>query len=252
MRDGGFMKEYSPMASWYSTLRADAMYYHAAMTSHAAARGALQGIEKAKNDFSSLRKKEKRILDKHKGDTLKAYDELEPLYITMESAEHVIGAAYGPYLQNIAITHILCCTSAEAHINMVAKEKLKGIYRDHFEKISLEGKWLLLPKILGRSGFDQGSEPFQSFSVLVNHRNKLMHFKEQKEKWKWISDGVPSFLEKLGLSLHAAEDSLKSVRDMILMLSEIMGWERPYWLRKGYDNLPQDIVTNFFDIEIKQ
>jgi hypothetical protein len=94
------------------------------------------------------------------------YDELEPIYIQMEGAEFDIGSAYGPYMQHIALTHILCATAAEAHINVVAKGRLKGKFKDNFEKISLEGKWLFLPKILGKAGFDQGAEPFQSFSKL--------------------------------------------------------------------------------------
>jgi hypothetical protein len=170
----------------------------------------------------------------------------------MESAEYNIGSAFGPYLQHIAITHILCTTAAEAHINMVAEEQLTGKHREHFNKIPLEGKWLFLPKILGKAGFDPGAEPFQSFSTMIKHRNMLVHYKGQREEWRWISEGEPSFLEKLGLSLREAERSLTAVKEIILALSDMIGRERPYWLRKRYDDLPPDIVTNFFEIEIKK
>lgn len=235
--------------TWYTTLRIDSMYFHAAKISYAAAKQALTGIEKARKDFELLRQEELDILDKYNGDPLKAYDELEPLYIQMESAEYKIGSAYGPYLQHIAMTHILCTTATEAHINMIAKEQLRGKHREYFDKIPLEGKWLFLPKILGKPGFNPGTEPFQSFSMMIKYRNMLVHYKGQREEWRWISEGEPSFLEQMGLSLREAQRSLNTVKEIILALSDMIGRKRPYWLRKRYDELPPDIVTNFFEIE---
>jgi len=240
-----------PQYIWYTTLLLDAMYYHAAKLSFNAAKKALKGIGIAKKRFAELKQKEEDILDRHDGDSYKAYDELEQIYIQMDHVEHDIGAAYGPYLQQIAITHILCVTSAETHINVVAKEKLRGKYWKHFERITLEGKWLFLPKIIGSSSFDQGAEPFQSFSKLIKYRNDLIHYKGIKEEWEFLSRGKPKFLKTLGLSLTEARSSLKTIRNIILALSDMIGNDPPYWLRKGYDDLPSDIVTNFFDIELK-
>jgi len=199
-----------------------------------------------------LRSEEEEILESHGGDSSEAYDELEPIYIQMGNAEYDIGAAYGPYFQNIALTHILCLTAAEAHINIIAKENLKGKFRDNFERISIEGKWLFLPKILGKTTFDQGAEPFQSISTLIRHRNELVHYKARKEAWEGFEQGMPKFLGKLGLSLRDARRSLKAVKGMILELSRIIEKEPPYWLREGYDDLPQDIATNFFEIKIEK
>ena len=63
---------------------------------------------------------------------------------------------------------------------------------------------------------------------------------------------MPKFLEKLGLSLKEARRSLKVVREMIIELSKLIKTTPPYWLREGYDELPPDIVTNFFEIEIEK
>lgn len=235
-----------------TTLLVDAMYFNAAQENFKAANAGRKNIEKANRSFARLRAKENQILEKHHSDSFSAYDELEPLYIQMEGAEYSIGAAYGPQMQHLALTHILCAAAAEAHINQISKEELTGNVRDHFEKVSLEGKWLFLPKMLKGCCFDQGSEPFQSFSKLIKYRNALVHYKGKREYWEGFEQGEPNFLTTLGLSLQEAGRSLKSVVGMILELSKMMSKEPPYWLRKDYDKLSSDIVTNFFEITIEQ
>lgn len=238
--------------SWSTTLQIDAMYFHAAKNCCEAASSTLENIDKAKNAFADLRNEEAEILERYDNDSWKAYDDLEPIYIQMENAEFDIGAAYGPYLQNIALTHILCVTAAEAHINIIAKARLEGKFRDNFEKISIEGKWLFLPKILGNTTFNQGAEPFQGFSELIRYRNELVHYKGRKESWEGFEQGMPKFLDKLGLFLTNARKSIKAVRGMILEISKMINQQPPYWLREGFDDLPPDIVTNFFEITIEK
>lgn len=237
--------------SWSTTLLVDAMYFHAARKCYETAEQALKGIDNSRKYFEKLRNKEAIIIERYDND-LRAYDKLEPIYIQMEGAEYRIGAAYGPYLQNIAITHILCATAAEAHINGIAKGKLKGKFKEIFEKISLEGKWLFLPKILGKITFNQGSEPFQSFSKLIKYRNELIHYKGRSEKWEGFEYGEPKFLERLGLSLTEASNSLKTIRGMIIEISRLIENDPPHWLRNGYDGLPDDITTNFFDVVVER
>jgi hypothetical protein len=227
------------------------MYFHAAKKCYFSAKASLNGIVKARKAFMDLRNEESKILERYNGDYEEAYSELELIYIQMDNAEHDIGAAYGPYFQNIALTHILCTTTAEAHINLIAREQLKGKFRNIFEKLPLEGKWLFLPKILGKNTFDQGSEPFQSFSKLIRYRNKLIHYKGKEEEWKSFEYGMPRFLDDLGLSLEKAEQSIKSVKEMILNLSKLIDISPPYWLRDGYDDLSEDIVTNFFETKVE-
>ena len=228
------------------------MYYHAAQKNFKAAKRGSKEIEKAEKGFARLRAKEKRILDKHSNEPLGAYNELEPVYIQMEGAEYDIAAAYGLQIQYLALVHILCAAAAEAHINQIAKEELTGKFRDQFEKVSLEGKWLFLPKMLGGSSFDQRSEPFQSFSMLIKYRNALVHHKSKKENWEGFEQGPPKFLHTLGLSLQEADRSVRSVRLMFIELSKIIKRKPPYWLRDGYDKLPTDITTNFFEIVLER
>ena len=228
------------------------MYFHAAQTSYRAAKSALKGIGQARKDFADLRKEEAAILGKHDSHYWSAYDELESTYIQMDNSQHGIGAAYGPYLQNIAITHILCTMVTEAHINVIAKEELEGRYWENFDRLRLEGKWLLLPRILGMEGFDQGAEPFQSFSKMTKYRNDLVHYKGKREEWEFLDTVKPNFLNRLGLSLPEARSSLGTVKKLISTLSKLIDRDPPYWLREGYDELPQGIVTNFFDVGVER
>ena len=243
-------KSYS-LPSFSSSLLLDAMYYHAARKHYLAAKSSVAGIRKARQRFINLRNEEELFLQKYSNSKEK-YDKLEPIYIKMESVEHNIGAAYGPYLQHIALTHILCTTAAEAHINVIAKSVFKGRSKDIFERISLEGKWLFFPKIIGQSGFEQSSDLFLNFSKIIKYRNELVHYKGHKEKWEGLEYGEPKFLGKLGLTIGEARKSLEIIKLMFLELAKIININPPYWLRKGYDNLPEEIIMNFFSIDIEK
>lgn len=247
----GSYKDLSP-PTWSTTLSIDAMYFHSAKGCYKVAKVSLKDIGKARKAFANLRNEEADILGRYDGDSYKAYDELEPIYIQMDGAEYNIGAAYGPYLQNIALTHILCATALETHVNLIAKGHLKGKFKDNFEKISIEGKWLFLPIIIGKPTFNQGAEPFQSFGKLIKYRNELVHYKGRRESWSTFEEGVPKFLDKLGLSLRKARRSIWAVREMILELSKKIDEEPPYWLREDIDNLPGNIGLNFFEIVIEK
>ena len=68
------------------------------------------------------------------------------------------------------------------------------------ERLSLEDKWLLLPRLLGAAEtLDKSREPFQTFHRLIATRNKRMvHFKPTKEtresgkelKWEYWGELV--------------------------------------------------------------
>jgi len=218
-----------PFFTHHTTLLLDAMCFHAARRNYHAAAQCVPTIRKAESDFSISLQQETAILERHKDDPDSLYDEHERLAIMMGSQEYEIGLAYGSFLQCLAIVHILCATSLEAHINIRAKETLKGRFFRDFERISLEAKWLFLPKLLGIAGFEPGAEPFQSFARLIKHGNEIVHYKGRKEEWN-RQGGVPSFLEKLGFTLEAAENSLDCVRNMITALANQLHQETPRWL----------------------
>lgn len=227
---------------WETHLLIDAMYYHAARQAHKRAINTLKNIKKADHEWEKLEAKESEILSRYKGNHIEAYDELEPVCIQMENAHYNIGEARAPLLKEVATVHLLSIASLEAHINSVAATKLKGKELSHFEKISIEAKWLFFPKILGLTGFQPGRQPFQRFSKLIKYRNALVHFKGIKEPW--VQGAAPQFINDLGLSLPSSEDSLKAVSEMITELSKQLEMEVPYWLRDDINDM------SYFGFEI--
>ena len=227
---------------WETHLLIDAMYYHAARQAHTRATKTLKNIKKADREWEKLEAKESEILSRYNGNQLEAYDELEPVCIQMENAHYNIGEAHAPLLKEVATVHFLSIASLEAHINSIAAAKLKGKELNHFEKISIEAKWLFFPKILGLPGFQPGRQPFQRFSKLIKYRNALVHYKGIKEPW--VQGVAPQFISNLGLSISSSEESLKAVCEMITELSKQLGLEVPYWLRADLNDM------SYFEFEI--
>lgn len=214
-------------------LMIDAMYYHAARQSYDQALKLTNLIDEAEQKLWELEEKWENAEGEYEGETNASllYEIQERLAIEMENAEYNIGVAYGPYLQAIAVTHILCAAALESHINIRSKELLKGKTLEYFERIPLEAKWLFLPRMLNIEGFNPGEKPYQDFSKLTSIRNKLIHYKRREEPWKTNNSIVPNFLENLGLTEENAAQSLDSVREMVNTLAEQLMEDTPYWLR---------------------
>ena len=225
-----------------TTLLIDAMYFHAANQSYDQALRHQKGIEKAERVTSRLNERRDRILATYENDHWEAYDDLEPIYIQMESADYGLGMAYGPFLQSLASVHILCAASLESHINTSGREHLSQKHFELFERFSLEAKWITFPKLLGLAGFDPGTEPFQGFSRLVRFRNVLIHYKGRIEDWQ--PPGVPSFLNELGLTETDARRSLETVKGIITKLAKQFGEDEPFWLRHKGD-------ISYFEVVVK-
>jgi hypothetical protein len=209
-------------------LEIDAMYYHAARQAHKRAIEADNALENHELVWKYIENKEAEILLRYEGDDNALENELAVLYIEMEGFDKVLGKLYAPLLKDVAVVHILCSSSLEAHINKVAEETLtEDDYRD-FEKLNIRNKWRDLPARLGFSGFDVGRQPFQGFSKMIDYRNDLIHYKGNKEEW--VHGTVPRFISMLGLTLEDSRKSLKAVAEMIRVFSIQRGLIVPVWV----------------------
>lgn len=159
------------------------------------------------------------------------YDEIEPIAIQMESLSYDLGIAYGPYLRQIASVHILSAACLEAHINMLAQERLCEPSWLEFERFKLSKKWKRFPRLLGLPGFIRNQQPYAGFLRLVIRRNDLMHYKPRFEPW--VIERVPEFIVTLGLTLEAAHESLAVAKAMVEALAAQLGEEPPAWLANG-------------------
>jgi hypothetical protein len=225
------------------TLRLDALYYRAAKASLRSIESGMKKVDQAQKRFDALKAKEERILTKHERKRqhiedsrpdreynvhAEAYDELEPIYIQMNDADYQLSEAYEPVVYHAAMAHVLGAAALESHINRVASELLTGQMLEEFDRLSLTGKFLYLPSLMGFPSFNRAIEPYQSFHALVRLRNRLIHYKEKEEDWS--GSLVPGFLEDLGLTYEAAKKSVIAARGMIVRLAEIIGSESPSWL----------------------
>lgn len=222
----------APEPVWVTSLAVDAMYFHAARQAFKDAEESTKAVEKAELRASRHRTKFDRVNQQYedgKIDDSTRYDKIERLAIQMEDIDYEVGAAYGPFLQHLATVHVFSAAALEAHINLRGQELLEGRVWDSFERLSLDAKWLFLPRLRDLHGFDPGAQPFQDFDQLIKFRNKLVHYKIQREPWLG-SAGPPEFVGELGLSLEQTEQSLASVRSMAKELARQLGESEPRWL----------------------
>jgi hypothetical protein len=104
-----------------------------------------------------------------------AYDEFEPLVTKMDRDWQSFSSAAEAFIPNAVAIYILGVACLEAHINMLAEERLPSKSFDEFDHLSLVGKWLFYPILVSAGSFDPGAEPFQSFQQVVRRRNALIH-----------------------------------------------------------------------------
>ncbi len=222
---------------FYSILHVDIMYFHAARRHLELANESWPHVEKALETLKELDEEWEHL---HADDDLPLEESrLERIAISTEHQFETVGFAYAPVLEHIAIVHLLCANCLEATINAIGKDLLTGSMFEEFDKLSLTGKWLFLPKIRELKGFDPGKEPFQSFNRMIKFRNHLTHYRPKKEDGPAFA--VPTFLASLGLTVEDAECSVKVTRKMVgdihrqLKREMDYGWDAERWTYFGID-----------------
>lgn len=193
------------------------MYFQAAQAAFAQAQQLETIIRNRDGDLEHIRMGEAYDL----GDEIDIDDWTE-----VNEAEQQMLEALGRFAQSVAITQVMCAFALEAHINFVARERLSGGEADAFDKLSVQGKWLLLPRLLAVPSFDSGAQPYQSFSALIKRRNALAHAK-QFDMLRLMSTSASgnAFLDE---GLRDASDALDVTRGIVSALSKALG--TPEWI----------------------
>lgn len=234
------------MLDWHMVLQIDAMYFRAARLAHEKAIASVHAIKRAEDRLASHQERMDAIDDMATEGRISEsehYSMIEPLVIQMEGLEYGVGSAHGVLLGNVGPVHILCSAALESHINIRAESFFTSRrILDAFERLSLDAKWLMFPRIRGLSGFDTGREPFQGFDRLVKFRNRLVHYKTRREAWKGAAV-PPDFLRDLGLTTDDSAHSLDAVKGMTTELARQLGESAPWWVERE--------STNFFKLETK-
>jgi hypothetical protein len=211
-----------------SAVYVDAMFLHLAVSHLSIAKEAATATEKLYLDISSL--------DRY--DDFIAYDlgdEIDPDWkpgelAALSTKDEALFGSFRQLLESVATVHVFCAATLEAHINCRGLDMLQGRMYEAFQKISLDGKWLMFPKLVGAVGFDPGQQPFQNFSNLIRIRNGLVHHKSASDKASFAPG--PVLRNSRGLTIADAEKSVMAARGMIRSLAEMLGGRSPWWLTK--------------------
>ena len=217
---------------WSTTFAVDAMFYSAAREARERADAGTKSVQHAQNELVRCQEAIEKIRRRAQAEGKNEYayhDEIERLAIELDHLDYELVAAHGPVLRELALAQILSAQSLEAHINIRGETLLKTYEWKAFEQMPLDAKWLFLPTKCGQPGFDAGAEPFQSFSVLIKARNKLVHYKLQKEPYHGF-ENPDSFAQKLRLTFNDVDRSIDAVKGMVRVLSKQLGEDPPSWL----------------------
>ena len=127
----------------------------------------------------------------------------------------------------------------EAHINAIADSRFSKTTQNHFDRLSLEGKWLLAPQLFGLGQvFDKGKEPFQSFKAVIQRRNGVVHTKGEGRVVILSNKATPD--DYMDLKLTQAESALYAARSMAEELAKALNIAAPAW---GKGELPEHYVA---------
>jgi len=162
-----------------------------------------------------------------------AGDEIDPDPEELENIDEAVARLaelIGVFLQSVFATDVFAVMTLEAFVNGLASDMLGGSMLDQFDRLSLEGKWLFLPRLVGRDSFDPGREPFQGFRRLVRRRNAHVHTKKDEPLHVVGGDLADEFLRS---RLSQIDDALATVRGLITQISTLLGTELPNWVQEG-------------------
>jgi hypothetical protein len=103
-----------------------------------------------------------------------------------------------------------------------------------FDQMELRVKWSLLPVITSRRTFDRGAEPWQSFHVLVELRNAIVHLRRRP-----LPKGAASLLRSkkllgphMPLGFRVARWACETMADMFEELTALVGPPED-WIQGG-------------------
>ena len=219
-------------------LDVDAMFFHSAVNS-------LTEAESQKTVAEDMKSKLLSIPYLREYETWDLDDEIDVRFSKeevdlVEDLKAKARISSSKFLQAAATTHIFCVAALEAHVNKTASKLLESKTFEHFEKLSIEGKWMILPQLLGKERLKTGHQPFQDFAALIKIRNKLVHYKGKKIPYFAADPG--DVYGPLGLSVEAAAKSLEATKNMIRVQAEILGREIPKWI--------EDNISDYLNVEI--
>lgn len=126
--------------------------------------------------------------------------------------------------QNSAFAIMLSVFATEAYINMIGHDKLDPEIWKELERLKLEKKWFLIPKLISGKTFDRDDPLFKNFIRIIDLRNYLVHYKDYEPKEFVNHDsGIKVSGIHEYLSAKNAELACTTAEKMIKQLNKYLG-----------------------------
>jgi hypothetical protein len=118
----------------------------------------------------------------------------------------------------------------EAYVNTYAGDKIDELVWERLERLRLEDKWIIVPKLVLSKTFKTDEEPYKSLKWLVEERNFIVHYKGRFSEPEIGRLGIAQDKVFKKFELENAERGFQLVKDMIKKLHSFDGSSCPDWL----------------------
>jgi hypothetical protein len=121
------------------------------------------------------------------------------------------------------VSILMSFLALEAFINMVGGDRLGSRYR-HYDRMSLEGKWLEVTRLATKQGktFGEDSQEMRALATLRSWRNLLTHYKGEYEEVQPANRGGETKIE----ALLSAENAARALEIAHNLYRAFYTWDR--------------------------
>ena len=160
------------------------------------------------------------------------YELAQEMSIKASQFDYHAGLSEQMKYSSIAIVASFLCL--ESYINGYGATRLDPSLWKACDRMPIDAKWLVIPKLATGLTFSRGHEPFQSFIWLRNLRNYAVHFVEKTFKMEFDTSAAHPATEVLKphqkFSAANAAKACDVVRSMIASLHEFDNTKLPHWI----------------------
>jgi hypothetical protein len=107
--------------------------------------------------------------------------------------------------------------ACEAYINQYGADRLGTSEFESFDRLPVEDKWIVIPKVATGRTFDKGSEPYQTLKRLITTRNDWVH---HKASLLCVEPGVSS--KTIGKVATKIPDDYNAIAAQIVRVRELI------------------------------
>jgi len=165
------------------------------------------------------------------------YELAQEMSFNASQFEYHAGLSEQMKYSSIAIVASFLCL--ESYINGYGATRLDPALWRACDRMPIDAKWLVIPKLATGMTFSRGHEPFQSFIWLRNLRNYAVHYVEKTLKMEFDTSAAHPPTEVLEpyqkFSANNAVKACDIVRSMILSLHQFDKSKPPHSITNPRD-----------------